>query len=372
MPLTFIHAADFHLGVDLKRFVSTNVKTALQDAQFKALEKTLTLAVRKRAAFVVICGDLFDSRYPSTETVERTVQIFDLFPETRILILSGTHDFLSEDSIFSHSRSRIFGGNVVVLNDNIQSPFFISDANCRIHFNINRSNKSASSPIAGLHRVDDDGFDIGLAHGSLRLGGLDVDYDFPIGGDEIQNSGLDFLALGHWHRPRREKFGPVTAAYSGIPQPLSFSDPEIGSVNCLEIDGSGGVSIEETTTSTISLGRLTGIIYHPLEVGKALKKAADKNTILKIDLEYSDNFKEHAAVDEIVKKFESRFLLIHSDDQHRQTDIDQPGEFRGDDSNPLIENFLTELDRLRQADSPERAGLYARAAELGLKVIKGE
>lgn len=369
MPLTFIHAADFHLGADLHRFGTAAARLA--EAQLEALDRTLTAASRGDASCVLICGDLFNRRDPPHRLVGAVAEIFRRYPDIRVFILPGTHDFLGPGSRFAREHTSWVGETVIVLNDENESPLYIPDLDTHLYFRPNRSNRSSSSPIADFARRSETGFHIGLAHGSLVIGGFDVAYDFPITPAEIETSGLDYLALGHWHKRRIEKAGRTAYAYSGTAQPISFSDPESGSCLYVRLDDAGEVSVEPIVVSAVTIKRASAVIYHPQEVAKFLEDLADENTIVKLALQYSDKCIETLEVEKIIAEAESRFLLVQAEDKNR--DSRKPGVIPGDSPNDqLIQAFKAEIDHLREGDSAERSELYSRAAELGIKIIRGD
>ncbi len=368
MPLSFIHAADFHLGANLRRFGSAHKH--LETAQYRALELTLEAAVLRRADFVLICGDLFDSRTPSPAAVEKTQSIFLKFSDMTVFALPGTHDFLSEDSIFSPSKQAWAPPNVVILNGKQPSPYPLTDSDAVLYFWPNRTNRSTQSPIRDFKRRGGQAYHIGLAHGSLKFGGRGIESDFPIDPAEIETGGLDYLALGHWHTPRVEKYGSTTMAYPGIPQPISYSDPDIGSVLFVEMDEDRPPEPEPVATSTIRLIKMAADIYHPQDLENLLDECADDKTIIKMDLRFSDKLKEKYAVKEIIRKAEARFLLVQENSQKLK--VTGPPPPAGEVNQPLIDAYKAELAHLREVDSPERAAIYERASELGIKLIKGE
>jgi DNA repair exonuclease SbcCD nuclease subunit len=369
MPVSFIHAADFHLGADLRRFGPAGKR--LEAAQFQALEKALDAAVRKTADFVLICGDLFDDRNPSPAVIEETASILGRFKDIPVFIIPGTHDFLSDGSILSSIRSDWVPENVTILNNTCSVPFHIGEHDTFLHFQPNTSNRSTGSPIAGLKKTSDTGIHIGLAHGSLSAPGSPFVSDFPIEPAGVEKSGFHYLALGHWHTPRIEIFGDTVVGYPGIPQPLSFSDPETGSVLFVQIREDSAVSTESIETATVRLKQVSAAICHPQEVKNILDKAADTDTILKLSLQYSDNFNEAFEVEEIIEKSRSRYLLVKENKQDKKQ-ANLPAPVSGEVNEELIRFYRAELERLRDADSSERATIYDKAADLGTRLIKGD
>jgi DNA repair exonuclease SbcCD nuclease subunit len=369
MPLTFIHAADFHLGADLRRF--GRVSRKLKAAQFQALENTIHLAAEEQAAFILICGDLFDQRNPSASVLGKAAEILSAGAPMPVYILPGTHDFLGEKSVFSPDRTDLVGDNLIILNNSEISPIQIPDYNCWLYFNPNRSNRSASSPIQGLKRRFEEGFHIGLAHGSLRVMGLDPAYDYPLDPDRIAKTGLDYLALGHWHKNRVEKYGQTTTAYSGTPQPISWSDPGKGAVLVVKLEDTGEAEVTLRAISEIDFLEIREKIYHPSQVKKLLQDLANPKTIVKMALKYSDNLKERHEVAGIIKRASARFLLVQSDypkDDQLPVSLNHPDRV----NKQFHEAFKAELAHLKEADNPERSELYEKAAKLGAAIIAGE
>src|SRR5436189_169510 len=59
---------------------------------------------------------------------------------------------------------------------------------------------STEDPTLRLPAGDPSKIRIGVAHGSLRGCGFEVEPDdFPIAADAAERAGVDYLALGHWH-----------------------------------------------------------------------------------------------------------------------------------------------------------------------------
>lgn len=369
MPITFIHSADFHLGAPLSRY-GTWAAQKIQTAQFDALAETLAHASRHKVDFVLICGDLVDNRSPNRSVIDRFCEIVMGHAGLPIFVLPGTHDFLGEDSLFDSCEWATPFQNLNILNDAFSSPICLASANCHLYFKPNRANRSSGSPIAGLIRSNDPGFHVGLAHGSVAVGGLDVSNDFPITLKEIENSGLDYMALGHWHKPKVFQSGSITAAYSGVPQPISFGDPENGSVSLVTIDDSRRVSITPLVVSTVKFRVISKMIYHPAEAKELLEKSADPQTVLKIDLSYSDNFNEFIKVEQIINQVAERYLVISKENKGPAPSLPQPHLLHRDDNPPLLLAYLSELQRLKEADTPERGHLYDRAAEIGSAIIR--
>jgi DNA repair exonuclease SbcCD nuclease subunit len=89
---------------------------------------------------------------------------------------------------------------------------------------------------------------VGLVHGSIAIPGRTDRDEVVITTEEIAASGLDYLALGHWHSTQTGKSGTVSYAYSGAPEAVALDQDRAGKVLLVELDehaGSRVVTVEE-------------------------------------------------------------------------------------------------------------------------------
>jgi DNA repair exonuclease SbcCD nuclease subunit len=89
---------------------------------------------------------------------------------------------------------------------------------------------------------------IGMVHGSVAIPGRTEGDEVVITTEEIAASGLDYLALGHWHSTQTGKAGEVTYAYAGAPEAVALDQDRAGKVLLVALDeqsGSRVVTVEE-------------------------------------------------------------------------------------------------------------------------------
>ena len=87
-----------------------------------------------------------------------------------------------------------------------------------------------------------------MFHGSISIPGKTEHDEVVITTDEIAASGLDYLALGHWHSAQTAKAGGVTYAYSGAPEPVALDQDRAGKALLVELDDRAGtrtVTVQE-------------------------------------------------------------------------------------------------------------------------------
>ncbi|MBF8289331.1 MAG: Metallophos protein, partial [Chloroflexi bacterium] len=77
---------------------------------------------------------------------------------------------------------------------------------------------------------------IGMVHGSIAIAGQTDRDEVVITTEEIAASGLDYLALGHWHSTSRGKAGHTVHAYSGAPEPVALDQDRAGKCLVVTLD----------------------------------------------------------------------------------------------------------------------------------------
>lgn len=83
----FAHLADVHLG--------SWKQQEMQDLNFEAFKRVVSICLKEKVDFILIAGDLFDSAYPSIEILKQTFGEFKKIYEARIpvFLIAGSHDY---------------------------------------------------------------------------------------------------------------------------------------------------------------------------------------------------------------------------------------------------------------------------------------
>jgi exonuclease SbcD len=79
-----------------------------------------------------------------------------------------------------------------------------------------------------------------MVHGSIAIPDRTEFDEVVVTKEEIAATGLDYLALGHWHSAQRGKAGGTTYAYSGAPEPVAVNQDGAGKVLLVQLDDPGG------------------------------------------------------------------------------------------------------------------------------------
>ena len=197
------------------------------------LESVLAAALEARADLVVLAGDVFDHNRVPLEVLDRTADTLAA-ASLRTVILPGNHDCLTQDSVYRRGR---FGRlpDVDVLGVTTEDSSLLPDLELevwgRAHLDHFDMTPLRNPPPRQLR------WQIAAAHGHWVSGPHDSHRAYLIHQHELEATGADYVALGHWDRWTRVGTGAVPAYYSGSPTLAR-------SVNLIELGHDGGVRVE--------------------------------------------------------------------------------------------------------------------------------
>jgi exonuclease SbcD len=253
--LRLLHTADVHLGArhaDLGEEAS-----AQRERQFAAFQATIELAIAEKVDLVLIAGDLFDSNTQPRRSVERVAAELKRLvgAKIRTVIIPGTHDVYDRSSVYRAYDLPAMAGSgpdddfVTVLTPD-RPDVVLSTCDVVVHARVFATKRAPRSPLEGFDARGDDRatWHVGLVHGAIAISGKTDRDDVVITRDEIAASGLDYLALGHWHSTQQGTATGVTYAYSGAPEPIALDQDRAGRVllaTLEEVSGSKAVTIQE-------------------------------------------------------------------------------------------------------------------------------
>ena len=245
--LRLLHTADVHLGA--RHDDLGEAAAAQRERQFAAFKATIDLAIVEKVDVFLVAGDLFDSNTQPRRSVERVAAELKRLVGARIrtVIIPGTHDCYDRSSIYrAYDLASLAGSGpdddlVTVLTPSMPS---VHLATCDVVvqatvFGTKRAPHSplldlrvAAQPVAKWH--------VGMVHGSIAIPDRTEHDEVVVTKEEIAATGLDYLALGHWHSAQRGKAGGTTYAYSGAPEPVAVNQDGAGKVLLVQLDDPGG------------------------------------------------------------------------------------------------------------------------------------
>jgi DNA repair exonuclease SbcCD nuclease subunit len=396
--IRFLHAADLHLGLRITRF-EENACQRIGEARFEAIELLRTRAAEHQVDFILIAGDIFDDHSVSRTISERAFTLFEgKAVSCPVYIIPGNHDPLTRGGVWDRDpwtreqRTK----HIHLLREPM--PVSVPGLPVTLFPCPLRNRNSIDDPtawIAGHSRTNGDRtIRIGLGHGSLDfLPNLPPD-DHLIRPDAADHYGLDYLALGHWHKPLRHRCAGAAerTAYCGTHEPMRFpgwgaglstgwsSYSSDGDAERFQDEGRGTallVCIEEAGAppqiETIETGRLRwaseerDLTAQPF--GEIISSYAEREnrelTLLRLKLSGVVDPEKHSRIDTLREIVCNRYCLgscLHADEVLVEPKPEQLSAMVGDG---VLARVLTRLQTLAQCDDADAR----RVADHALKLL---
>jgi exonuclease SbcD len=326
--LRLLHTADVHLGA---RHASLGEQAAaLRERQFAAFRSSVDLAIQDKVDLFLVAGDLFESNVQPRRSVERVAMEISRLREggIRTVIIPGTHDVYDRASIYrAHDLSRMAGNPagedwVTVLTPG-RPEVHLKACDVIVHGRVFATKRAPHSPLLEIRAAGDKRatWHVGLVHAALSIPGKTDGDEVVVTTDEIAATGLDYLALGHWHSTQQGKAGGVTYAYAGAPEPTAIDQTGAGSVLAVMLDEGRG-----TRSVTVEPRRVGRTAFEALEIDAATigsqpalleRLVARANPDLVLDVRLigvrPDELDLH--IDEIEEQLRSSFVRVRVRDQ---------------------------------------------------------
>ena len=202
--LRVAHCSDIHLS------------GGPEDPARAAFARALAAMRRRGPDLLLLAGDLFDANSVPEDAAEWAMDVLARLPFP-VAMIPGNHDCMAQDGIF---RRFDFGAipNVSMLADEPGSFVEPPGLGASVWGRGMASHSPGFLPLAGVPaRSPSSRWHLGMGHGFFVPRGEEAGRSSPIRMEEIEASGLDYLALGH-HHAAMELVGPgFCAAYSGSP-----------------------------------------------------------------------------------------------------------------------------------------------------------
>ena len=228
-----IHTADWQIGKPFRNFGEK--ESVLRQARLSAIEAIGRLAMDEAAGHVLIAGDLYDNDQPVQKTLLEPLERMRGFTGVAWHVIPGNHDPHRGQGLWDRIASVGLPPNVHLHLAPEPAPFgaeaVLLPAPLRRKSEVNDLTEwmDGAATADGLIRI-------GLAHGSITGFDSGGEANNPIAPDRARRAGLDYLALGDWHRTMQ--VGPATW-YAGTPEADRFNSQELGQVLLVEIAGAG-------------------------------------------------------------------------------------------------------------------------------------
>lgn len=212
--MKILHSADWHLDAPLGS-LDQKAAQSLRREMKKIPEKIAVLCKQEGCDLMLLTGDLFDGAW-SRQTLQNVKDILaDL--QIPVVITPGNHDFCALGSPYLEET---WPENVHIFKKPQIESIVLPELDCRIY----GGGYDAMDCPALLKRFRAEGqerWHIGALH--AEAGNANSTY-CPITKYQIQESGLDYLALGHIHKQGSLPGGETVCVWPGCPMGHGFDE----------------------------------------------------------------------------------------------------------------------------------------------------
>lgn len=364
-----LHTADIHFDTP---FSGMTPKEALKSKEElkQVFEKIIKMTLDKEIDILLIAGDVFDNLSVNKTTLYFIKSCFENISRVKVFISPGNHDPFNEKSFYSIVD---WPSNVHIFNNKMES-IFLEDLGTvvwGIGFNTSHINKSL---LKNVKRVD--GYNnIMVIHGEITNVEEGNNYN-PITEDDMANSNMDYIALGHRHKfSEVKKIENTYYSYSGCPQGRGFDELEDKGVVLLEIKDRFvesqfiRTSIRNYYEKEISIDGCFGYNEVKNTIVNQIPKYERKNNFYKLILkgEVREEFTLNEEFLQELLREEFHFVKV-IDKSQIKLDINEL--MKGYSLKSIFAKKIYE--RLQNAETEEEREIITLALKIGLQSISGE
>ncbi|MGL4849824.1 MAG: metallophosphoesterase family protein [Clostridium sp.] len=351
--IKIVHCSDIHLDTAIKDMegglgekVRRNIKTVFK--------KIIDICNEEKVRILLIAGDVFDNNKVKKETVSFVRDILEELENTYVFISPGNHDPFNGKSFYDIID---WPKNVYIFKGGLER---IDLEDVSIHgFGFNE--KYQRETLMKEINIKEDNINILVGHGDL--GNRSSEYN-PILLEDFEESGLDYIGLGHIHLYSGiNRCGKTYYAYSGCPQGRGFDEEgEKGIVIGNVRKGFANLafrktSISEYETLNINVENAENLYFIEKLILKELEEK-EKENFLKIRL--IGNIKEDIIIDrEILKENLNKYNVKIVDETRVKLDIKE---------NSIKGMFIEELKKDENIDEE----IFELALAFGMRSLSDE
>jgi DNA repair exonuclease SbcCD nuclease subunit len=240
--------------------------------------------------------------------------------------------------------------------------------------------RAPQSPLAGFPPRPESGpiWRIGMVHGALSIPRMTDGDDVVIDANEIAASGLDYLALGHWHSTLTARAGDVQYAYPGAPEPVAVDQDRAGNVLLVTldlVDARRNVTVEERAVGRTRFQRLemdASAIPSQAAFVDRLRERADPDLVLDVRVTGMRPDQLDLDVDEVETALAPAFLNVRVRDVSRASLSSGPLPSPDTIAGAFIRDLERQVKELETGADAEKAREMRDVLRLGRLLLAGE
>lgn len=223
--IKIIHAADLHL--DSAFSGRTEAAAARLRQELCAVpEKIAALCRREHGDILLLAGDIFDGAHTKKSAQALKIALEEL--NIPVFIAPGNHDFCAPGSAW---LTESWPTNVHIFREPTVCSVALPQLDCRV-YGAGFACMDSDALLPLLHTQGSERYHIGVFHGDPLQS--DSPYN-PISQAQVENTGLDYLALGHIHKNGAFRVGKTLCAWPGCPMGRGYDETEEKGVLVVEL-----------------------------------------------------------------------------------------------------------------------------------------
>lgn len=206
--MKFIHCSDLHLGAEPEQ--GRPWAEARKNELWETFEKLIQVCNEEKTDLLLIAGDLFHKQ-PLLYELRRLNSLFQTLEATKVVMIAGSHDYMSPRSKY---RGFAWAENVIMLSDRDFQEQYIYGLDTTV-YGFSYVESEITAPLyRDAKPKKSSGIHILLAHGGTPR-------QIPIDFEKMEESGFDYVALGHSHEMKCFNKGMY---YSGALEPITAGE----------------------------------------------------------------------------------------------------------------------------------------------------
>ena len=216
--IKIVHSGDIHFDTPFKE-VSSSLRK-INKEELKGVFKNIIQFCNDRSVdILLLAGDIFDNFTLDRDTLGFIEHVLGQLSTTRVFISPGNHDPYGKKSFYNLIK---WPTNVYIFKRELEK-VYIEELNVNIWGAAFKETYVRQSMLKDFH-YDSKKINIMVIHGEIASSKAGNEYN-PITLEEIGNSGMDYIALGHRHNYSGINMVNGTHyAYCGCPQGRGFDE----------------------------------------------------------------------------------------------------------------------------------------------------
>ena len=230
--MKILHTADWHLDAPMTGLEEEKAAALRQESR-KLPGKIAKLCKAEGCDLLIIAGDLFDGSYTGQTMTEVRSALSGL--DIPVIITPGNHDCCQSDSPYVKEE---WPGNVHIFTQAAMEALPLPQLDC-IVYGAGYQSMDCPGLLKDFHTDGNARWHIGVLHGEANNASSNY---CPVTRHQIQESELDYLALGHIHKAGSLTAGKTVCAWPGCPMGRGFDELGAKGVLLVELDTQAKIS----------------------------------------------------------------------------------------------------------------------------------